>query len=234
MKDTLIITGASRGIGKATAIHFAKNKWNVVNLSRRPCSYKPVNNLTIDLTEKGWNIQHEETIKSALKGCGRICLVHNAGLLVKDSVCDMSIGTLREVLEISLIAPTILNNMIIPMMKKGSSILYIGSTLSEKAVRDTASYVTAKHGVNGLMRATCQDLHGKGIHTACICPGFTETEMLFAHLGQNQQVINTIAESMSEKRLIQPEEMAEFIFYCANSPVINGATLHAHLGQIEH
>lgn len=233
MKDTLIITGASRGIGKATANHFIKHGWNVVNISRRPCSYKGVKNLTIDLTEKNWDLLQKENIQKAVKGSKRICLVHNAGLLVKDSVNNMDVSTLREVLEVSLIAPTILNNIIIPLMKKGSSILYIGSTLSEKAVKNTASYVTAKHAINGLMRATCQDLHGKGIHTACICPGFTETEMLLTHLGQKREVIDAIAENMSEKRLIQPKEMAEFIFYCANSPVINGATLHAHLGQLE-
>lgn len=233
MKDTLIITGASRGIGKATATHFYDNQWNVVNISRRPCTHTGVTNLTIDLTEKGWDLQNKEAIQEAVKGSKRLCLVHNAGLLVKDSVNHMDVTTMREVMEISVVAPCILNNIMIPLMKKGSSILYVGSTLSEKAVKDTASYATAKHAVNGLMRATCQDLHGKGIHTACICPGFTETEMLFTHLGQRQDVIDSIAETMSEKRLIKPNEMAEFIYYCANSPVINGATLHAHLGQLE-
>jgi NAD(P)-dependent dehydrogenase (short-subunit alcohol dehydrogenase family) len=52
---------------------------------------------------------------------------------------------------------------------------FVGSTLSEKAVANTASYVTAKHAMVGLMRATCQDLAvaAAPVHTAAICPGFT-------------------------------------------------------------
>eukprot|EP01043_Picozoa_sp_COSAG02_P056833 COSAG02_NODE_6801_length_3352_cov_170.007378_3_plen_92_part_00 len=52
---------------------------------------------------------------------------------------------------------------------------FVGSTLSEKAVANTASYVTAKHAMVGLMRATCQDLAAAAapVHTALVCPGFT-------------------------------------------------------------
>jgi 3-oxoacyl-[acyl-carrier protein] reductase len=68
-------------------------------------------------------------------------------------------------------------------MGPGSSVLYVGSTLSEKAVPGSFSYVVSKHAQLGMMRATCQDLMGTGIHTAMVCPGFTDTEMLRNHLG---------------------------------------------------
>lgn len=118
-------------------------------------------------------------------------------------------------------------------MKSGSSLLYIGSTLSEKAVSNAFSYVTSKHASVGMMRASCQDLAGNGIHTACICPGFTDTDMLRQHVGNQQDVLDAIASMNAFGRLIDDSEIAEYIFWSHNNPVINGSVLHAHLGQLE-
>jgi len=85
----------------------------------------------------------------------------------------------------------------------------------------------------GMMRATCQDLIGTGIHTACICPGFTDTEMLRAHVGDNPEVLEAIANGNGFGRLVSPGEMASLLFYTAENPVINGSVLHGNLGQIE-
>ena len=98
-------------------------------------------------------------------------------------------------------------------MKKGSSILYVGSTLSEKAVPQMSSYVISKHAMIGLMRSTCQDLFGRFIHTACICPGATETEMLVEYVQGNQDALKAMASTLSENRLISSEENSRnFIF----------------------
>ena len=83
------------------------------------------------------------------------------------------------------------------------------------------------------MRATCQDLMGSGIHTAMICPGFTDTEMLRTHLGNNREVEAAVASMNSFNRLIDPGEIAELIRWAHYNPVINGAVLHANLGQKE-
>ena len=115
-------------------------------------------------------------------------------------------------------------------MKKGSSILYVGSTLSEKAVPQMSSYVMSKHAMIGLMRSTCQDLFGRFIHTACICPGATETEMLVEYVQGNQDALNAMASTLSENRLITSNEIAEALFFCANNSVINGSVIHANLG----
>ena len=119
-------------------------------------------------------------------------------------------------------------------MNAGSSIVYVGSTLSEKAVPNSYSYVVTKHAMIGMMRATCQDLAGAGIHTACVCPGFTNTEMLRAHVGDSQDVLNSIAAGSTFGRLIEPEEIARTICFAADNPVINGAIIHANLGQLEN
>ena len=126
-----------------------------------------------------------------------------------------------------------LNQHLLPLMRTASSVLYIGSTLSEKAVANSFSYVTSKHAQLGMMRATCQDLMGSGIHTAMICPGFTDTEMLRTHLGNDPAVEAAVAGMNSFSRLIEPAEIAELVRWAHHNPVINGAVLHANLGQKE-
>jgi NAD(P)-dependent dehydrogenase (short-subunit alcohol dehydrogenase family) len=116
-------------------------------------------------------------------------------------------------------------------MRNGSSVLYVGSTLSEKAVPHSFSYVVSKHAIVGMMRATCQDLVGRAIHTACICPGFTDTEMFRKHVPT--EALDQIRAMSAYGRLITPEEIAETLFWAANNPVINGAVIHANLGQVE-
>ncbi len=126
-----------------------------------------------------------------------------------------------------------LNQRLLPLLPRTSSVLYVGSTLAEKAVPGAFSYIVSKHAQLGMMRATCQDLMGSGIHTAMICPGFTDTEMLRAHLGSDPDVAAAVAGMNSFNRLIAPEEIAELIRWAHHNPVINGAVLHANLGQKE-
>lgn len=151
-----------------------------------------------------------------------------------DSVVDLQASIFRNTLELNIVAPVKLNQLVLKKMLPGSSIIYIGSTLSEKAVKNAASYVITKHALVGLMRSTCQDLADTGIHTACICPGFTDTEMLREHLSHNPELLKLISNRVGAKRLIKPSEIAELILFCANHEVINGSILHAHLGQIEN
>ncbi len=83
------------------------------------------------------------------------------------------------------------------------------------------------------MRSTCQDLAGRQVHTTCICPGFTDTDMLREHVGGSDDVLKSIAAVCSYNRLIEPAEIADTIYFCATHPVINGTVMHANLGQIE-
>ena len=126
-----------------------------------------------------------------------------------------------------------LNRLVLPLMEPGSAILYVGSTLSVKAVANTCSYSASKHALAGLTRATCQDLAGSGIHTACVCPGFTETDMLRELAGHDAAALDGLAQHVTMGRLIDPAEIAETLYFCARQPVMNGAIVQANLGQIE-
>lgn len=229
-----IITGASTGIGQATAEAFISSGYQVFNLSRRPCPVGGVTHLPCDLADSAAIASTCSTLISAIDGCSCVALIHNASQMLKDSATDCDSDKLRHVLETNVVAINSINQYLLPLLPRTSSVLYTGSTLSEKAVPGSFSYVLSKHAQLGMMRATCQDMMGSGIHTALICPGFTDTEMLRTHLGNNSDVEQAIASMNSFNRLIEPGEIAELIHWAHHNPVINGAVLHANLGQKEN
>ena len=229
----LIVTGASSGIGRAIAARFLADGYQVLSLSRRPCPEAGVENLACDLAEPDAVERIAGALAARLAGADRICLVHNASAMRPSRIDALDASDLRALLELNLVAPASLNRIAIPHMAAGSSILYIGSTLAEKAVPGVAGYVIAKHGLAGMMRATCQDLAGRGIHTCMICPGFTDTEQLRALIGDNAATLDAIVGLSAFNRLIEPREIADAVAFAAHAPVLNGALIHANLGQRE-
>lgn len=232
MNRTAIVTGASQGIGQACAQSFVQAGWRVLTLSRSSCTVG-TQHCAVDLCAEGARARVAAFFDAQASGAGVISVVHNAALLIPDSAAALDPVVLRQTLELNVVVPGWLTGLLTPRMAPGSSVLYVGSTLSEKAVPGLASYVTSKHAVAGLMRATCQDLAGRGIHTACICPGFTETEMLRQRAGHDAAVLEALGGMSTFGRLIAPAEIAAVVLAAAEQPVFNGAILHANLGQIE-
>jgi NAD(P)-dependent dehydrogenase (short-subunit alcohol dehydrogenase family) len=192
-----------------------------------------VTNLACDLSKEAAIASACATLEQVVAGCSEVALVHNASQMLKDRANDCSSDKLRQVMQTNVIGVNSINQRLLPLLPGTSSVLYVGSTLAEKAVPGAFSYIVSKHAQLGMMRATCQDLMGSGIHTAMICPGFTDTEMLRAHLGSDPDVTAAVAGMNSFNRLIAPEEIAELIRWAHHNPVINGAVLHANLGQKE-
>ncbi|WP_372879748.1 SDR family NAD(P)-dependent oxidoreductase [Spongiibacter marinus] len=235
MNKLVVISGGSQGIGRATVERFLAEGYRVINLSRRSLDIEGVLQLSVDMGRIDWlEGMAAEALSIAAESADEIVLIHNAARQDSDTVATLAAENFAAVLQINLVAPQQLNAVLIPYMKPGSSILYVGSTLAEKAVRGCASYVASKHGLVGLMRATVQDLAGTGIHSACVCPGFTDTAMLRGHINNDPGVIAAITANVSAGRLIDPQEIADTLYFCAHSPVISGAVIHANLGQIEH
>jgi len=233
VSKVLVITGASKGIGLATAQHFLNCGYHVINLSRSSCELSGVVNLSIDLLNHNWAADNAAALAHAVGTPEQLVLVHNAAMMTKETISDINAGSLRDVLQLNVVAPAELNTLLIPKMNEGSSIIYISSTLGRKAVANTHAYVVSKHAVIGQMRASCQDLVGTMIHTAAVCPGFTETKMLSEHLGANSEVYDQITATIAHGRLAQPSEIADTIWFVSQNPVINGTIIDANLGQIE-
>mgnify|MGYP000648655258 CR=1 FL=1 len=234
MTKVLVITGASKGIGLATVDRFLAEGYRVVNVSRSSCPRDNVTHISADLASGNWAAEINDELATALQGCTTLSVIHNAAMLLKDSVQSVTAADLRRVNELNVVAPIVLNQLLHPWLSAGSSIIYVGSTLGSKAVAGACSYSVSKHALNGLMKATCQDFAGSGVHTAVVCPGFTDTEMLRQHVGGAEEVLTDIASGVTMGRLIQPAEIASTLYFAATNPVINGAELHANLGQVEH
>lgn len=229
MTSLTIITGASCGIGLATAERFVKEGWKVYNLSRTPCPLPDVVHYPCDLSD----IKQTQQVldKLDLKPFTKISIVHNAAITRNDTYETATETDFLDVFKINVAAPQFINQCLMPRLPKGSSIIFVGSTLSEVGAPNSLSYTTSKHALAGLMKATAQDLARKETHTCLVCPGFTDTQMLKDVVGPDEKKWTEIKSSVLFGRLIAPEEIASLIFFCSNNPVINGSVLHANLGQ---
>jgi len=234
MNKLAIITGASKGVGAAAASRFIELGYDVLCLSRSTCSVAGVESLPINLSQPSAEADVSAWLAANVTAPTQICLVQNAATLAKDSITSITSEALNAVLQLNVTVPAMLNRVVLPYMDTGSSIVYVGSTLSRKAVANSFSYVTSKHALMGMMRASCQDLAGDGIHTAIVMPGFTDTEMLRSHIGQDEAIVQALAANVCLGRLIEPQEIATVITVVAQNPVLNGAEIDANLGQVEH
>ncbi len=237
MSPLAILTGASSGIGAAAAEQFIDQGYSVINISRRDCPVPGVETLHTDLADTASLTGTCDTLTARLQaqnGAAPVCLVHNASLMLKDRCDTTEDSALIEAISVNVLSINTLNRSLLTAMPQGSSVLYVGSTLSEKAVAGAFSYIVSKHAQLGMMRATCQDLMGRGIHTALICPGFTDTSMLRQHVGNDEGVLESLGAMNSFGRLVSPIEIAELILWVHQHPVVNGSVMHGNLGQIEH
>lgn len=228
----VIITGASKGIGKETAELFSKNHFEVFNIARSENSNPKIHNILVDLVSADDNTI-QQALVAHLPKQRRIILIHNASVCYNDTVETFNPKDWQATLRLNVTIPALLSQWVLAHMSPQSAIVFVGSTLSEKAVGNTCSYTVSKHAVAGLMRSLCQDLAGRSIHTCCVCPGITDTEMLRGRVGNNTTLLAKLAQVQSEGRLLNPEEIAAAIFMAATHPVFNGAILHANGGQIE-
>lgn len=234
MNKFLVISGGSRGIGLATISLFLDQGYQVINLSRNAPPLEGVTHIPSDMASLDWTDAVATPLNQALAEADSIALVHNAAVLEKDSIGDIDAQNFQRVMQLNVIAASQLNQLVLPHMKPGSCILYVNSTLGEQAVANTCSYVVSKHAQLGLMKCTCQDLFGQGIHTAAICPGFTDTEMLRSHVGDDREVLGYFADQNAFGRLLEPKEIADTLWFSSQTPAINGSILHANLGQKEY
>ena len=231
-----IITGASSGIGLSTAQLFLNQGWYVINVSRRPSPLEAVHHICADLSEADFLANASGPLQQVLQDLrtsypGPLTLVHNAAYFNSDSALGLDPKELTRALQVNVVAPAALNGVITPLMQPGDSIIYIGSTLAEKGIAQCASYVTSKHAVVGLMRATCQDMLGRQLHTVCICPGFVDTPML--RRGRDDAAMAPYAQTTTYERILRSEEIADLVWTSVHTPCLHGSVMHANYGQIE-
>ena len=184
-----VVTGASRGIGRAIAIRLATQGADVAFSFRGNETAAKETVAAIEaLGRRALAVQGDATdpeaadalVKAALEAYGKVdILVNNAGITRDDLIMRMSIDAFRDVLETNLFGAFYATKAVTrPMLKaKGGRIINITSVSGQAGQMGQANYSSAKAGLIGLTKATARELASRGITCNAVAPGFVLTEL---------------------------------------------------------
>jgi NAD(P)-dependent dehydrogenase (short-subunit alcohol dehydrogenase family) len=236
---TAIVTGSTRGIGRATAELFASEGANVVIVGMNEELGMEV---TDEIQKNDGSAFFQKTdvtsgedldtlVHAALDQFGSIdILINNAGiggsLANMDQITD---DEWKQVLATNLTAPFQLMRRVIPLMEEneGGTIVNVASMASTAAGRGGIAYTSAKHGLLGLTRQISLDHGHNGIRINAVLPGPIETRMIQRILEMPQHPLNMKIKMSPSGRPGKPEEVAQAIAFLASdeSMFIHGAAL---------
>jgi 2-deoxy-D-gluconate 3-dehydrogenase len=185
-KQVAVVTGGTKGIGKAIALALAEAGADIAVVSRTP--HQDIERSVLSLGRRYMHhaadlTQRTETkavISAVMKKMGDVnILVNNAGIIRRSAAVDYSEEDWDVSIEIDLTAAFILSQAAGRiMLKKGKGkIINIASLLSFQGGINVLAYSTAKHGIAGLTKALASDWAGKGINVNAIAPGYFVTEL---------------------------------------------------------
>ncbi len=223
---TTLITGASKGIGRATADYLAQQGHQIIGIARRPPSDPfPGNFVTVDLA----NLEQTESVLAELTERYSITgLINNVGLSQSQPLEEINLRDFSNVLDLNLRPAVQIAQAVLPAMKQsGWGRIVNISSLAALGFPSRTSYAAAKAGLISLTRTWALELAKTGITVNAIAPGTIETEMFheknFPGSEGEQGYLNMIPMG----RFGQPREIAAAIaFFCSDEAAfITGQTL---------
>jgi NAD(P)-dependent dehydrogenase (short-subunit alcohol dehydrogenase family) len=241
-RKTLILTGASRGIGHATAKRFSTAGWRVITCSRHafpedcPWDAGPEDHIVVDLASSEDTHRAIDIMREKLKAHGgRLdALVNNAAVSPKLSggarmnSLDSSEDNWKTVFQINFFAPIMLARGLLNELKTAKGAVVNVTSIAGSRVHPFAgaAYSTSKAALAALTREMAHDFGPHGVRVNAISPGEIETSIL-------SPGTEKIIPQIPLHRLGQPEEVAKAIYFlCTDaSSYVNGAELHINGGQ---
>lgn len=171
---TIVITGASSGIGKVTAEYLAKKGYKVYGLSRRGVPSNIFTALSCDVTD---NVAFEQVIKNIYKKEGEIfCLINNAGTGISGAVEHIPCEKTIKLMQVNLQAVMECSRIVIPYLKKShGKIINVSSVAAVVPIPFQTAYSVSKAGVNMFTQALRLELKNSGIRVCAVMPGDTKT-----------------------------------------------------------
>ncbi len=230
-----VVTGASRGIGRAIALRLAKDGRHVVLVSR---TSGPLGEVKSQIEEAGGSASAvavdvgdaaawQAAVERIAEEHGRLdILVNNAGITRDNLLLRMSDDEFDDVVRINLKSAFVACRAAARPMMRGrfGRVVNIASTSGVVGNAGQANYAAAKAGLIGLTKSLARELGGKGVTANVIAPGFIETDMT-SSLGE--QVRDRVLEGMAVKRFGTPEDIAEAVSYMTgeNAGFLTGQVL---------
>ena len=239
-RRTLLLTGASRGIGHATVKRFSAAGWRVITCSRHPfpenCPWEagPEDHIQVDLADEANTLAAVEEIKNRLESNELHALVNNAAISPKTAggarmgTLDTAIEVWHQVFQVNFFGPIMLARGLLEQLKAAKGSVVNVTSIAGSHVHPFAgsAYATSKAALASLTREMAFDFGRLGIRVNAIAPGEIDTPIL-------SPGTDKIVEQIPLHRLGTPDEVAKIIYVlCTDtSSYVNGAEIHINGGQ---
>lgn len=214
---TALVTGGTRGIGKAIALRLLADGAAVTVTSR---GSKPDDECLKDCTHMAADFDDTsktESFSERICSMGFDILVNNAGINVISPFAEIDRTDFEKIQRVNVTAPFLLCKAAAPLMaEKGwGRIVNIGSIWGVISKERRGSYSASKFALDGLTAALAAEVASQGILANCVSPGFVDTDLTRRVLGE--QGMKDIAQQVPAKRLAQPSEIAAFVAWLSSS-----------------
>ena len=241
-----VVTGGGSGIGAAIAKSLANAGSRITLIARgadrlaEKASELEVSYRAADVTNRD---QVQKAIVDATKDNGAVTiLVNNAGAAETAPFHKMDDELWDRLLAVNLTGVYNCTRAVLGVMLQSGAgrIVNVASTAALTGYAYTSAYCAAKHGVLGLTRALAMELAPKGITVNAVCPGYTDTEIIdraidniVAKTGRSRdEALAELVKVNPQKRLIQPEEVADTVLWVCRQPSINGQAIAVAGGEV--
>ncbi|GGW76844.1 3-oxoacyl-ACP reductase FabG [Alteromonas halophila] len=234
-----LVTGASRGIGKAIATQLAALGATVIGTATSDNGATAISEYLTQNGGKGLalNVTDKTAVDTAVKHIadefgGVDILVNNAGITRDNLLMRMKDDEWQDIIDTNLTAIFTLSKAVLRgmMKKRAGRIINIGSVVGVSGNAGQANYAAAKAGVIGFSKSMAREVASRGITINVVAPGFIDTDMTKALTDDQREAI---FKDVPANRLGQPEEIAATVAFLASdgAAYITGETLHVNGGM---
>jgi len=236
-----LVTGASRGIGKAIAQELAAQGAIVIGTATTEAGAQAISAYLQEQNAQGVGMALDVTQADSIDGFlaqisaqfgAPVILVNNAGITRDGLLLRMKDSDWDAIINTNLTAIFRLSKACLKGMSKArwGRIINISSVVGQMGNAGQCNYAAAKAGLEGFSRALAKEMGGRGLTVNCIAPGFIDTDMTHA-LTEAQQA--TMLAQIPANRLGQPEDIAHAVVFLASDQAgyINGVTLAVNGGM---